>query len=125
MRKEIQQVYADFDRAVARMDEAALLGFLDPSFVFVDADGKKMALKDFKAMMKSMHTQIKDMKSVITVQQVQGDTNEAFAWLTMRHTMSVKEGSSWKKMAMTEKFVETLKKTPAGWKITYSQVVPK
>lgn len=125
LRREVQQLYAAFDRAVAKMDEKAILDFLDPSFVAVDERGKQMTYKDFKAMMKSMSGMAKDMKSRITVQQVQGDMREAYAWITMESTMSVKEGKTWKRMKMTERFVETLKKTPGGWKISYSQVLPK
>ena len=125
LRKEIQQVYAAFDRAVAAENTAKILSFLDPSFVAVDENGKSMDLKEFKAMMSSMHGNMKDFRTHITVNQVQGNTSEAFAWLTMQHSFSAKEGGRWKKYSMTDKFVETLKRTPSGWKITYSQVQPK
>jgi ketosteroid isomerase-like protein len=125
LRKEIHQLYAQLDRAINKGDYEGGFALIDPSFVAVDAEGKKMTYKQFKAMINSMKGQMKGMRSRITVQQVQGDSQEAFAWLTMTHIHSYKEGGAWKKAAMTEKFVETLKKTPSGWKITYSQAVPK
>ena len=123
--KEVRQLYSAFDRAVNKGDYEGGFALLDPSFVAVDADGKRMSLKEFRAMVNSMKGQTKDMRSRITVQQVQGDTREAFAWITMIHSFSFRQGSTWQKVSSTEKFVETLKKTAGGWKITYSQVLPK
>ncbi len=125
LRKEVQQFYGNLDRLVntGQFDEA--LKLLDPSFVAVDLEGKTMDFKGFKAMVASMKGMMKDMRSRITVQQVQGNSSEVFAWLTMSHSFSMKEGKTWKKVAMTERFVETLKMTPSGWKITYSQALPK
>jgi ketosteroid isomerase-like protein len=125
LRKEVTQLYAAFDRAVNTADFNAAFALMDPSFVAVDENGKSMTYKEFKTMVNSMKGVMKDMRSHITVQQVQGNSNEAFVWLTMRHSFSMKEGKTWKKYDMTEKFVETLKKTPSGWKITYSQMQPK
>ncbi|MEZ0327259.1 MAG: nuclear transport factor 2 family protein [Fimbriimonas sp.] len=125
LRKEITKLYADFDRALNTGNFEAGFAMLDGSFVTVDEDGKSMTKKEFRSMINSMSGMMKNFHSSITVQQVQGGPNEAFAWITMQESFSAKQGNKWQKVSKTEKFVETWKKTPAGWKITYSQVQPK
>ncbi len=124
LRKQVEAVYAKWDRLVAKKDVDGLSAMLDASFVGVDLDGNRAtaaeARKHFEAMLAQMH----DIKSKIKADHVYGDNNEMVAWVTLTVTWKQKVGGKMEQMKFTAKFAETLKRTKDGWKFTYSQMLP-
>lgn len=124
LRKQVEAVYAKWDRLMAKKDIKALLGMLDSSFVGVDLDGNTATYQEAKAHFETMMAQLQDVKSKIKVDHVYGDNNEVVAWVTMTVTWKQKAGDKMEEMKFTAKFAETLKWTKSGWKFTYSQMLP-
>lgn len=124
LRKQIEAVYAKWDRLVAKKDLDGLWAMLDPSFVGVDLDGNRATAaegrKHFEGLLAEMH----DLRSTIKVDQVQGNSDEVVAWVTATVAWKRKVGGKMEQMKFTAKYAETLKRTKDGWKFTFSQMLP-
>src|SRR5690349_20601674 len=81
-RKEIQQTYAKWDKAVNAQDMKGCLALIDPSFVGTTKEGKTATYAQMKAQMQAMAKTASDFRSQITVNQVQQQGAEVVAWVT-------------------------------------------
>jgi ketosteroid isomerase-like protein len=124
LRKEIQAVYAKFDKLVAARDSRGLMAMLDPSFIGTDADGKSIRYAETKQMVTTMLKSMRDPRSTITVQQVQRQGDEVVAYVTMKWSCKMKRGNKWVTESNTEKYAETLKKVNGTWRFFSSQALP-
>lgn len=125
VRKAAQQFYRNFDTIIASENLKALKSVMHPEFVMVDTEGNRMnraaALKEMERMFKVL----RDEKSMIKVDKVEGDLNEFTAWLTMKVSFKVQENGKWTSMTVTENFAETLVRTSEGYKVKFSQMLPR
>jgi ketosteroid isomerase-like protein len=125
VRKEIEAVYEKWDRLVAKQDLKSLLAMIDKSFVMTDAEGKTMNYADMKKQMSSMVGSVRDCKSQITVNQIQEQGNEVVAWVTMKSSFKMKDGSKWVPVSFTARVAETLRKINGEWKFVAAQELPR
>jgi len=124
LRAEIQAVYQQWDRLTAAKDIEGLAKMLDPSFKGTDPDGNVMGYKTVIRHMRSLMDQFETMRSRIVVDEVHRQGEEVVAWVTMRATVTMRQGKKVETMHFNMRFAETLKKTPDGWKFVASQAFP-
>lgn len=124
LRKSVQSFYALADRYCSAGQFDKNMQMMTPDYVMVDKQGHQTTLAQLKSMMKSMHSMMKNMKSKTTVKQVQGNMQEAMAWVEMKVSYLAKQGAKWVPMTTTSRYAETLKMTASGWKTKYSQELP-
>jgi ketosteroid isomerase-like protein len=124
LRKQVEAVYAKWDRLTAKKDLDGLWELIDPSFVGVDLDGNRATAAEAKKHLAEILKQTHDLKSRIKVDQVQGNHDEVVAWVTMTVTWKEKVDGKMEQMKFTAKFAETLKRTKDGWRFTFSQMLP-
>lgn len=122
VRKEIEAVYAKWTKAVMAKDIKGAMSFLDPTFHDIDVDGNTADYGEVEKHMNSLFKTLKDLKVKIVIDEVHPSGNEAFVWITM--TVSFRPSGSDKSQSFTAKFVESLRKTDAGWKFFLSQHLP-
>lgn len=122
IRKEIQAVYAQWDKYVAAKNIEGLMSMLDKSFVGMDEEGNAATYAEVRQHMKSMAGSIADIKSKITVDHVYVQGDEVVAWVTMKLDMKFKGSNATE--TFTGKFAETLKKFDGKWKFVSSQGFP-
>lgn len=123
LRRSVQAFYTQGDRLASAGDWKSVLGMYSPSFVMVDKQGAQTGYAEFKSHLHSMEG-TRDMKSITSVKQVQGNSQEAMAWIEMTWNFKLKQGTRWVAMKKTTRWTETLKSTGNGWKITYAQELP-
>jgi len=124
VRKEIQQFYGQFDKACMTGDVKKLNSMIHSSFVQTHADGKTSNAAQVKKEISEMVKITKDAKCKITVNQIQSQGNEAVAWVTMKMSFKMKQGSKWVPTNFTSKYAETLKKFDGKWMFVASQELP-
>lgn len=124
LRKQVEAIYAKWDRLTEKKDLKAMWDMLDPSFVGVDLEGNSMTAEEGKEHFEAMLAQMHDIKAKTKVDHVYGDNSEVVAWVTLNVTWKQKVGGKMEQMKFTAKFAETLKRTKDGWKFTYSQMLP-
>lgn len=124
LRKEIEAFYAKWDKLVGANNVKGLIDMIDPSFVQVDPDGKKMTYAEMRGQMMAMLDSVREPKSKITLERVYAQGDETVAWVTMVSSFKMQAGKKWKPMSFTMKFAETIKRTPKGLKFVFSQALP-
>lgn len=82
LRKQVEAVYAKWNRLMAKKDLDGLWAMIDPSFVGVDEDGNRATGTEVRKQFEAMLAQTHDVKSTIKVDQVQGNNDEVVAWVT-------------------------------------------
>jgi ketosteroid isomerase-like protein len=120
IRREIQAVYAKWDKLVGEGNVKALMAMIDPSFVATDAEGNTMSYGEVRKMFEDMLKSLREPKSKITVNQIQQQGDEVVAWVTMKASAKMKQGDKWVPMAFTMKFAETFKRVNGQWKFIAS-----
>ncbi|MBX7132241.1 MAG: nuclear transport factor 2 family protein [Fimbriimonadaceae bacterium] len=120
LRREVQAFYNSFDRTLNAGNHRKLLDFFDPAWVMVGADNKTVTLAQMVEMGKSMKPG--NLRSKIVVNSVQANGNEICAWIT--GTMSFRTSRRAKWMTTTERYAETIRRTPNGLKFVYAQALP-
>lgn len=124
LRKSVQAFYAMGDKYCTAGNFEACMNMMAPEYVMVDKQGHQKNRAQLRAEMKPMHSMMKVVKSITTVKQVQGNMQEAMAWIEMKVSFQMKKGAKWVPMTSTSRYTETLKMTPSGWKSVYSQELP-
>lgn len=124
LRREMQQFYSQMDRSVAKGDVNAVSRTLDPSFVYVDTQGRHMSYSQARAMVLNMRRTAKNVTSSTSVKHVAGTGNEAYTWIEVRMSYMVKDGRRWRAMTSTRRFADTHKRTEYGWRTTMTQELP-
>ena len=117
LRKEMERFYERWDRAIEGGSMHQILGMVEPDFYQVDQQGKRIDINGFDDWMKSM-VKAGEVNSNTTILNVRQSSNEAIVWM--------KNVTTWgpNKMVKTRKIAHTLRKTPSGWKVYYSQILP-
>lgn len=124
LRKEMQALYGSYDRMIEKGDMKAFIATLDPSFAAVDADGKRSTYSQVKRQYEELLKGTRDRKGHTSVKHVQRQGNEVSVWAETSFTFKFQQRGKWVSMKETMRFVDTLKKSGSGWKITYSQELP-
>ncbi len=124
LRKQMQALYASYDKMIAKGDVKGLIATLDPSFVAVDTEGKRTSYAEVKAQYQSIFDTYRDCKSVTSVKHVQSQGGEVTVWAEVVINFKAKQGNRWVAQKMTHRFAETLRPVNGVWKITYSQQLP-
>jgi hypothetical protein len=120
-RKEVEAFFAKFDSYINSGNLNGLFTMFDPGYYSVDTQGKRTYFPQWKAMVKSMTSSTKDVKSKITVKNVQLQDKEAVAWIQQQIWYKVNSGGRWMAKTETTRWAEQLKMTPSGWKSSSSQ----
>lgn len=124
IRKDLQKFYAKWDQACNTGDVKTLYSMIHPTFVMTHANGKTSNAAQVKKELAGMAKMSKDVKSNITLDQIQSQGDEAVAWCTMKVSFKMKQGSKWVPANFTSKFAETLKKFDGKWMFVASQELP-
>jgi ketosteroid isomerase-like protein len=124
LRKEIQEVYAMWDKFVAKKDVEGAIGMLHPTFISIDKNGRTTNYEQVTKTFRSMMGMFRDPKMKIVVDQIQEQGAEVVAWVSMSISFKMKQGDKWVPASHKAKFAETLKKFDGEWKFVASQELP-
>ncbi len=124
LRQEMQQFYMNMDRMVSKGDVSGVLRTMDPSYVYVDRQGRHLSYSEVKSMVLGLKQSTKNAKSTTSVKHVAGTGDEAYAWIEVKTTFMVKDGRRWRTMARTHRFADTHRRTAFGWRTMMTQELP-
>lgn len=126
---QIKAMYRKIEACSTASDCDTIINMLHPSYQMIDANGKTSnydeSTKMMREMAKTFQTSMRNMTVKFDFERIDVRGQEATVWVTMRSKFESKQGSKWVKTGFDEKYVETLRKTEAGWKFTETIVIPK
>ena len=120
-----EKVYAQLMRYAKAKNVNGVAKMLDESYVMTGADGTTIDRAGFIAEMTEMCKIVQDASGSITVEKASQYGDEIIIWASMKMKMKMKQNGKVSTLEVAEKFVETMKKTPDGWKFTSSIVIPE
>lgn len=115
LRREMERFYDRWDRAIEVGGVNSLMNLVEPDFYQVDKQGHRITLGGFEDQMRGMMRG--NNSASTTVMHVREGYNEAIAWI--KTTYSWGNGKT-----STQRIAHTLRRTPSGWKVYYSQILP-
>lgn len=117
LRREMERFYEKWDRAIERGSMRSILNMVEPDFYQTDQQGKRITIGEYEDMMSDV-MRSGDVSSNTTVMHVRQSSNEAIVWM--------KNVTTWgpNNLVKTRRIAHTLRKTPEGWKVYYSQILP-
>jgi ketosteroid isomerase-like protein len=122
LRKQMEALFGKLDKAVAAKDMKTLFAHFDGSFVWIDQNGNRADLAQFKKNISDWILAAEGIESKTRIKNVQLQTREAVVWT--EQTLSwVAKGPDGKKTRMTSttRWAETLAWKNGAWRITQSQ----
>jgi ketosteroid isomerase-like protein len=117
LRREMERFYDRWDRAIENGSMRSLLNMLEPDFYQTDQQGRRITIGGFEDMMSDV-IKSGDVSSNTTVMHVRQSSNEAIVWMKNILTWGPNN------LVKTRRIAHTLRKTPDGWKVYYSQILP-
>ena len=112
LRREMERFYERWDNAI---ENTSVMNLVEPDFYQVDKQGHRVGLGGFEDQMRAMMRG--NNSASTTVMNVRQGYNEAVAWI--KTTYSWGNGKT-----LTQRIAHTLRRTPSGWKVYYSQILP-
>lgn len=124
LRAEITKVYRKWERLAARGNDEAMFAMLAPEWVMIDQNGRTMNKGDLRGMIQEFKRTMRNYRTRIKVVKVEGNGDEAVAWVETTDSFDMKRGRRWVRTSFTGRYAETFKRTSNGWMFTISQALP-
>jgi ketosteroid isomerase-like protein len=124
IRKEIGAVYKKFDEAYSKKDIDGMMALLHGSYMHVDPNGFTSSKAQMRKAQEEALRDIHSIKSKCVVNAIFDHGSEVVAWITMTVHSKFDDGENLISSSFTIRFADTLVRTPKGWRIIYSQVLP-
>ena len=112
LRREMERFYTRWDQAI---ENSSVMNLVEPDFYQVDKQGHRVTVGGFEDQMRAMMRGNNSANT--TVMNVREGYNESVAWIKTTYTWG--NGKT-----LTQRIAHTLRRTPSGWKVYYSQILP-
>jgi hypothetical protein len=117
LRRDMERFYERWDMAVGSGSVGMLTSLIEPDFYQTDKQGRRVNASQFADQMREMMSWDRNPAATTTVLHVREGQNEAFAWVRTVYSQNGRR-------VQTLRMAHSLRRTPDGWRIFYSQILP-